>query len=404
MRVLMLATMAPYPPVFGGASRVWNILRQVARRHEVALLAMHTPDAEPLAEAVRVMREHAADVRFVARPTGLARRVASGLRSLGPGPAYTLGNFRFAAFETALRRFVADWNPDLVHAHFLHTAQYHDAFGPAARLFDCHNINTALWRRYAETRTDPLRRVFAMRQAALLARFEPAIHRAFDAVTFCSEDDRRWAVERSPDASLHVSPNGVDCAYFAPRDEPEEPHSLLFCASMATVQNVDAAVWFVGEVLPRIRTRYPDAKAWLVGREPVARVRALASDHVTVTGTVDDVRPYMARAQVHVVPIRVGGGTRLKILEAMAMKRPVVSTTVGAEGIGATDGEHLVLADDADAFAGAVGRLFDDPALRKRLASTGHAFATQRFDWDRIGVRVDEAYAAAMDRARRRAR
>jgi glycosyltransferase involved in cell wall biosynthesis len=294
---------------------------------------------------------------------------------------------------------------DLVHAHCLHVAQYYPEFGCAARYLDCQNINVFLWRRYAEAQGIHLfRRFFALHQARLLERMEPMVHRQYDLTTFCSDLERDHARKSAPEAALFTSPNGVDCDYFAPIEVPEEPYTMVYSASMDAIQNSDSAVYFVRTILPLIRRRCPQSRLYLVGRQPPPSVQALASDHVTVTGFVDDVRPYIARAAVYIVPTRIGGGTRLKILEAMSMGKAIVSTRVGAEGIDCADGSDIVLADSPEMFAEAVVRLFDSIEERRRLGEAGRRRALNQYDWAATGERIQGYYVEAVRNARARLR
>lgn len=393
MNVLMTCPNFNMPPTHGGGLRVFNLLKQVARRHTVHVLTMYRPQDEPVTATEADLRPWAASVRRVPRPVSIAFRVQNAVRSLAGGAPYTIANFRFPAFEAALRETLRDRRIDLVHAHNLHTAQYYAACGVPV-LFDCQNLNVWLWDRYADTQRNPLRRHFARRQAVLLRQFEPRVHQAVTATTMCSDGERDQARAWSPGAAIHTIPNGVDLTYFAPQPEREEkPNTLVFTASFDAPQNDDAARWLLREVFPRIIARRPDARLFLVGRNPSAALCAAAGPRVTVTGMVPDVRPYVAEASVFIAPIRIGSGTRLKILEAMAMGKSVVSTTVGAEGIDYTEGTHLAIADTPDAFAERVVQLFDRDDERRALGRAGRELVTATYDWNTIGDRLEGVYA-----------
>jgi sugar transferase (PEP-CTERM/EpsH1 system associated) len=400
VNVLMTCPNFNYPPTHGGGLRVFNLLKQVARRHTVHVLTMYRPEDECATATEADLRQWAASVRRVPRPTSLPFRLRNAARSLGNGAPYTIANFRFAAFETALRETLRDRRFDLVHAHNLHTAQYYDACGDVPVLFDCQNLNVWLWERYAETQRNPVVRRFARHQASLLRRFEPQVHQSVAATTMCSDGERDEARSWSPDASIHTVPNGVDLDYFAPQPQREVLRDMVvFTASFDAPQNSDAARWLLREVFPRILARRPDARLVLVGRNPSAELCAAAGPRVTVTGTVVDVRPFVAESSVFIAPIRIGSGTRLKILEAMAMAKPVVSTTVGAEGIAYRDGEHLVIADTPDAFAERVVALFDHPEEGRRLGAAGRALVKADYDWYAIGDQLEEVYAEVARKA-----
>ncbi len=407
MNVLMVSTVFPYPARHGGALRVWHVLREVAKRHRVVFLAMHTPQDIPAPEHIEALHEWACGVRLVERPVGLPRRAMHGLRSMAGRQPYTLANFLFPEFGAAISQMLRGNAIDLVHAHFLHTAQYYPLFEHVARYFDCHNLNDRLWSRYADAQPRFLpRRVFARRQAHLMKRLEPEVHRHYDAVSFCSEEERNAAMLRSPEACAITCPNGVDWEYFTPWQGPETPETLAFCASMDATQNIDGTCYFVQDVFPHIIRQKPNARLLLVGRAPVRRVQALASPGVIVTGTVDDVRPYVGQAQVVVAPLRIGGGTRLKILEAMAMGKAVVSTTIGAEGLDCTHGHDICLADTPGDMANAIMRLMDDAEERNRLGEAARKMVKNRYGWEKTGVCIEAGYTKAMARfdARKRAK
>jgi glycosyltransferase involved in cell wall biosynthesis len=199
-----------------------------------------------------------------------------------------------------------------------------------------------------------------------------------------SETDRQVLLAANPRLRVEVAPNGVDTHAFRPLPAPEGPPALVFVGNMSYPPCVDAMVWFCSEILPLIRAQRPGVEMWIVGINPAPEVRRLEGDGVHVTGRVPDVTPYYERSGVSVVPIRAGGGTRLKILEAMALGRPVVSTTIGAEGLDIMDGNHVLLADDPRQFAEKTLQLLSDAELYRRLAADGRALAVNRYDWDVI--------------------
>lgn len=399
MNVLMLSTVFPCPATHGGALRVWNILKQVGKRHAVTFLTMYLRREKPSPEHLEQVRPCVKEIHLVERPAGFARRITKGVWSLAGGRPYTLANFYFAAFAQRIRQLQSDRSFDLVHAHYLHTAQYYPFFDGLCSYFDCQNVNAILWRRFAEVQgRNVLSKWFALRQASLLDRMERHIHRSFDATTFCSEYERAYARTRAPEAALFTVPNGVDCNLFQPAALPEEPCSLVFTGSMNARQNIDAAVFFVRTIFPIICRERADVRLYLVGQKPGRVVRALASERVVVTGTVEDVRPYIGRATVYIVPIRIGGGTRLKILEAMAMGKAIVATSVGAEGIEYASGDNIVIADPPAAFARSVLDLVNDSPRRRQLGAAARQLVLEKYEWDAIGKKVESCYELARAR------
>jgi glycosyltransferase involved in cell wall biosynthesis len=255
-------------------------------------------------------------------------------------------------------------------------------------LLDWHNIESELMTRYAsETKSLP-KKLIAYRTATLLGKLEARLIRRCQYHTVVSEREQQKLLSQDPGAQVTVIPNGVDAKAFTPRQSVNNAENLLFVGSMDYHANIDAVTWFTKTAWPIISERRPHLHFTILGRSPDPAVRSLASDKVHVTGTVEDVRPFYANAVAVMVPLRVGGGTRLKILEAMAMGVPVISTTLGAEGILAHDGEDILFADSAEAMADALDRMLSQPLLRQRLIASARRLVSEHYDWSSIGDRL----------------
>jgi glycosyltransferase involved in cell wall biosynthesis len=249
-----------------------------------------------------------------------------------------------------------------------------------------HNVEYQIWQRLAALERRPwLRALFEIEWRKLRAR-EADTCRLAHLTIAVSDDDRRRLEQIAPGIEAVSIPTGVDTGYFTPDFSAERPAHLVFSGSMDWHPNEDAVLHFVDATLPRIRAEVPDVTFTVVGRNPTSRLREVAERAgIHVTGTVRDVRPAIAAGAVYVVPLRAGGGTRLKIFEALAMARAVVSTTVGAEGLGITPGRHFVVADDPPAFAREVVSLLRDPERRRSLGTTGRALVETCYSWPTIG-------------------
>ena len=258
---------------------------------------------------------------------------------------------------------------------------------------DWHNIESEIMWRYAETAGNPLRKLMALRTAPLIERAENRLLRICDAHTVVSDRDREKLLLRCPEADIKLVPNGVDVAYYSSVTPVENPREILFVGSMDYHANVEAVTWFVSKVWPIFKASIPDLAFRIVGRDPSAEVLALAAPDVLVTGTVDDIRPSYARAAATVVPLRVGGGTRLKILESMAAGVPVVSTRLGAEGIDVRDGSDIVLADSPAELADGLRRVVTDRVLSERVKLEGHALVVRLYDWCIAGEQLYAVHA-----------
>jgi glycosyltransferase involved in cell wall biosynthesis len=260
-----------------------------------------------------------------------------------------------------------------------------------------HNVEAMIWQRHYEVQVNAVKRVYLREQWRKMQTFERDACRRFDAVVAVSPEDRAVMQRDYGIENVYDIPTGVDIEFFRPSGAAvAEDHSLVFTGSMDWLPNEDAIRYFTERIMPLVKQALPGAKLTVVGRNPSPGLIALSKSDtsIVVTGRVDDVRPYMERAAAYVVPLRIGGGTRLKIFEAMAMGKPVISTSIGAEGLPVRDGVELLLADTAEAFAGSVVAVLSDRALATRLGEQAAAEVRRRFGW----ARVAEAFAAICER------
>ena len=271
--------------------------------------------------------------------------------------------------------------------HLIAYARRIRELAPRTRLIlDWHNIESEILARYAENDRNPLRSWYAKRTSVLSRDVETQLLRLCDAHTVCSEREREMLLARVPEARIEVVGNGVDCDFFAQAPAGSSARQdVLFMGRMDYHANIDAALYFVREVWPLVRQRRPELRLTIVGAQPSKAILALREQGITVTGTVDDVRPYYRSALVSVVPLRVGGGTRLKVLEAMAAGTPVISTTLGAEGLTTTHGKDILLADTPRAMADAIVSLRAESPLWHQLAANGRSLVREKYDWAVVG-------------------
>jgi len=405
MHILLLSPYPPYPPRSGGALRIYHLLRGLAARHEVTLLTF-APDAAAVA-ALAPLRAICGVISVPGPPRrSLLRRGVTTLTAATPDMG--LRN-QAPAYAEALSRLLAARRYDVVQAESIEMAGYlmqARGLGPLLAL-DEFNAEYVLQRRAALA---DLRQGLALRPGALvasvyslvqwrkLARYERGALRAFDRLLVVSEQDRATLARLDPRHAhrLRVVPNGVDTAHLrrGPVVGDLGPATLTFVGTLDYRPNLDALRWFVRDVLPRIRAQRPDARLLVVGRAAGRAAQALADgEAIELVGEVADVRPYIDGAAVFVLPMRIGGGSRLKLLEALAMEAPVVSTSLGVEGIAGLRHEtHLLIADRAETFAAAVLRLIADPDLGARLGAAGRAHVAAHYDWKAIVPRLEAAY------------
>jgi sugar transferase (PEP-CTERM/EpsH1 system associated) len=395
VRILWLKSDLLLPLDKGGKLRTWHLLRQLAQRHDITYVAFASPN-EPRAN-IEGMREVARDVHVIPRTetrkgsVGFYARAA--LRIADPLP-YAVGTYRSRAYRQCVQTLLRDGAFDLVVSDFILPAVNLPARLPCPSVVFTHNVESEIWRRHAETASGVTRPLYRAQYRRML-RFERRALDRFEGVLAVSATDRDTLSRIYSDAihgPVHIVQTGVDTEFFEPSSPPEGSRALVFTGSMDWLPNEDAMLYFCREVLPRIRAAEPQVSISIVGRAPTPAVARLAQEQgVSVTGRVDDVRPYIARSAVYVVPLRIGGGTRLKIFEAMAMGKAVVSTTIGAEGLPVQDGEHLLLADDSDSFASAVVRLLRDDARRRSLEGAARKLVVEHYDWAAVAGDLDRA-------------
>jgi polysaccharide biosynthesis protein PslH len=400
MRILWLKTELLHPVDKGGRIRTHAMLRELKRRHHVTYLTLD--DGGAAADAVARADEycHALErIPFRAAPKFSAGFYADLLRNLASPLPWFVARYRSAAMRRAIAEQVRTGGYDAVVCDFLVPAVNLPRRLPCATVLFQHNVEAAIWKRHAEVERNPLKRAYLRLQWRRAVRYEGAACRRFDHVVAVSPDDREAMRRDYGVQAVTDVPTGVDTDFFRPSGTvAADPHALVFTGSMDWMPNVDAIRHFAQSILPRIRAAVPDVTLTVVGRDPHPDVRALAEadPSITVTGRVDDVRPYMERAALYVVPLRVGGGTRLKIPEAMGMEMPIVSTTVGAEGLPLRDGEHVVLADDPERFADAVVALLRDPPRARRMGAAAAALVREHFGWAAATAPFDDALHAAV--------
>ncbi len=386
MRILWVNVSGLWPPNAGGRLRSFHILGELSRRHQVTVVTTRGVGDDPDALAAALSRcEQVMSVPHAAPKPGEARFVAALLRSwLSVRPVH-FWRWRVPALRRKVEAMLASGGVDLCVADFLNATPNIPTAGPTPIVFFAHNVEHVIWKRMG--RVDP--RLWWRTALALewrkMRRWEAHACAQASLTLAVSPRDRDMLAALAPGARVFAIPTGVDPAHFAPNGVVESPAHLVFTGSMDWYPNEDAILYFLDEILPAIRREIPAVSFTVAGRNPTPRLRsAAAASGVRVTGTVDDIRPHIAEAAVYVVPLRIGGGTRLKLFEALAMGKAVVSTKIGAEGLPLTAGRHFVAADDPAAFASATVSLLRDPGRRKALGDAGRRLVTERYSWSQV--------------------
>lgn len=419
-RILHLLPYLPSPIHFGGALRIHHILRHFVDHHEVRVVAFG--DLGDREAFLRDFPELEGRCDILTRPAWRRRTRISQLHSLMLRHSnwYT-GTFT-PQMQEVLERVQEAERFDIVQFEFPMLGQY--AFDrQAIRVMDAHNVEYDAMRRMSTVPGDPVRRWFYRTESRKIRHEELEIASRQDALFVTSRRDARLFAKDLPDLPTVVIPNGVDSSFYpfrpglrradagkagqAPNSSnpsppaaasrpfgiPEvRPHRMVFTGMMGYVPNYDGMLHFLEQSMPIIRARFPDAEVHVVGKNPPRALRERSGGGVTVTGFVEDVRPYVYASGVYIVPLRMGGGTRLKVLEALSAGIPVVTTPIGCEGIDVEDGVHVLIREDPEAFAGAVIDLMTDPDLGRRLIENGRRLIEEVYDWRHIGARMDAAF------------
>ena len=395
MRILFLSPRQSLPARSGAKLREYHFLRSLGLEAEVSYLYFVDPGSAVLTTGdLPCCRE----VIGVAKPDAYGPgKTIRGLLGRWPLPIlnYTSREMRAAVADAMSRR-----DFDIIHLESIHMIRY--AVEAVARkkslkaIYNWHNIESEVMRRYSETSPSAARRWYAGVTATKMEKLEVDILRSSCGHIVCSERERNQLLRWAPDARIAVVGNGVETLYFADAGgDAVGSRQIVFVGAMDYPPNKEAAIWFANQVWPHVRKRLAGAELTIVGASPGPAVLALGDlPGVKVTGMVPDVRPYYRGALAAVAPLLTGGGTRLKILEAMAAGVPVVSTPLGAEGLGVTDGENLLLVkpDDTEGWADRIAGLAESPARREELTAAGLRLVHGRYDWDILGETLRETY------------
>lgn len=400
LRLLWVKAGRLLPVDTGGKLRSYHLARALAARHELTMLTYYDGRRDAAYERdIESAFPGAVTIRYGLPFTSPLVTALRYVMTLGSPAPFAVTKFTTRSVQERIAAWARDGRFDAMICDFL-SASRNFAHPPAMPtvLFQ-HNVESSLWERQARHAPNALLRAAYALEAAKMKRYERGAVETFRHTVAVSEHDRSRLMGMGNAGRIHVVPTGVDVVHFreAAATQPAAPE-VLFLGSMDWEPNVDGVEWMCREIWPRIRAAVPNATFRIVGRSPNGSVTKLASDSVTVTGTVPSVEPWLAQAMAFVVPLRIGGGTRLKIFEAMSAGRAIVSTTIGAEGLPVEHEKNILLADDPASFADAVVRILQDVELRRRLASAALALASEH-DWSTVALVLERAILEACDDA-----
>lgn len=394
LKIVWIKSGPLHPLDTGGKIRTYNTLRELKKRHEVHYLALCAKGEEPPRAFCSEFSHTQEWVPWRETPKRFPCLHLDLLRNMvGSRLPYVIDKYRSGKMRNAILSASRPGRYDLMVCDFITPAVNVPNKKHMPMILFQHNVESMVWKRMADN-CSGLKRLYFQSQWRRLRSFEIRECKAADGVVAVSDDDAAvFKDEFGLPNVLGSVPTGVDTEFFCPMPAVRIPASLVFLGSMDWMPNIDSVKWFAEVVLPRIKQDFPNVTLTIVGRKPVPAVQALAERDaaIRVTGTVDDVRPYLRQAEIMIVPLRAGGGTRIKIFEAMATGIPVVSTRIGAEGLPVTHEQDILLADSPDEMVAAVSRLFRSFELRGQIGDAGMALVRERFGWA-ASVDVFERY------------
>jgi polysaccharide biosynthesis protein PslH len=384
MRILWVKAGKLLPLDSGGKLRSYNILRHLAHAQDVHLLSYYGGERDINYEAQIVRQLPGSEAIYTGAPEGGAQELFGYLRHLPDPVPFAVSKFTDPRVSRAILKACAEYRIDVAVSDFLSASRNFPSSLAVPTVLFQHNVETVLWNRLAERTMNPARKIGYTLEARKMARYERRALAWFHHVIAVSRDDRAQMLAMYPNCQISVVPTGVDTAQYHPAPPASsDPPLVVFIGSMDWEPNIDAVEFFCWEIWPEVIKAIPRARFQIVGRNPHPRVQQLANSSVEVTGTVSSISDHLRYATVVAIPIRIGGGTRLKIFEAMAMGKAVISTSIGAEGLDVKDGRDLAIADAPQAFAATLTRLLQDAGARRKYERAAAELAA-RYDWSEI--------------------
>jgi glycosyltransferase involved in cell wall biosynthesis len=404
LNVLFVSQMPASPPRIGAQARTHGLMTELAQRHDLTAV-MLVDEEHDIEECRSAMQPHCRNVVLVRNPhgrDGKPKRLLQ-LRSLFSPLSFERLRTTANVVGQALDDVLGSTRFDVVNLEFTFLGHYNLRKAPAGEklpvlVVDSHNIDYDLARQYAQRGDSILRRLYSEVNWRKLRNEELGTYRDADGVYLCSTADEQRLLEEVPEARTTVIPNAADVEFYRPRADDPKPdgRTIVFFGLLSYAPNVDGVIYFVNEIWPRVAASHPDARCKIIGGSPPPALLALAGPRIEFTGFVPDLRPHLAEAAVVVVPLRLGGGTRLKIVEAMAMGKAIVSTTLGAEGIEATPDRDIMIADDPASFASRIRSLLDDTGRAAELGHAARRLAEGKYAWSSAARALEGFYRSRL--------
>lgn len=392
MKIIFILSQLPYPPDTGAKIRSFNLIKSLSDKHDIALITFGDSIAEEI-------RKYCKNVYLISKMQSYVYIQA--LANIFSRYPYSVNKYYSRNMLARIKELLDNEKFNLIHCDSVQVSKNVLKLTSVPKVLTEHNIESQILYRAALAERNILKKLYLYYQYLKLRRYEISACKQFDRVVTVSEEDKRFLVRFIDEDKISVVPNGVDTEYFkltTPNSLLPTEQSIVFTGSMDWLPNIDAVKYFCKDILPLIWEKKNNLKFYIVGRNAPKDIIALGKNdnRIIVTGSVEDVRPYMEKASVFVVPLRIGGGTRLKILEAMAMEKAVISTSIGCEGLEVIDEKDIIIADGPDKFADKVLMLLDNKEMREEMGKHGRQLVEEKYGWSIISNALDEAWAKAV--------
>ena len=389
MKILFITSQFPFPPDSGWNIRVFNFIRFLSAKHKITLLSFYTEKDDP--SKFSELSGYCSEIFTIRRSSSYnPLDLAKGLLTSIP---FSIWNYKSRKMEKKAKEIISSRKYDVIQVEDIHMSQYLPWDCSGLKILDMHNVESEYLERFSEIEKDVFKKYYASLTAGKLKKYEISNSKKFDLCLTVSEKDLKTFQLFAQPRSLEVIPNGVDLNYFSTKEVKTDPLTLLFLGKLDYRPNIDAMFYFMEKIWPLIIKRIPDAKFLVVGKDMPENLKSsLKSKNVILKGYVEDIREVLSSCSVMVVPLRYGGGTRIKILEAFAMGKPVVSTTLGCEGIEVHSGEEILIADTPESFADSVLEVLTSSDVSKKLGSIGRKLVQEKYDWEKITQKLEGIY------------
>jgi glycosyltransferase involved in cell wall biosynthesis len=402
MQVAIIDEELPYPLNSGKRIRTFQLVSRLAQRHRITYICHQNADQQEAVEAEVALLRLGINTVVVGRPvppkSGPAFHARLAANLFSPLP-YSVASHRSYSLSRAIRQVAAREEIDLWQAEWTPYAESLNVLGDVPKLIMAHNVESQIWRRYYESEANPLKRWYIGHQWRKFDKFERRVFQQVDRIIAVSPEDAALIRDHFGAPHVDVVENGVDTTYFRPDGSDRDPGQILFLGSLDWRPNLDAVDQLLSTVFPAVRAQEPSARLCLVGRKPpdALRRRIEAIPGAELHANVPDVRPFLVRSAVMVVPLRIGGGSRLKILEAFAAGLPVISTRVGAEGLQVRDVAHLTVVEHVEQLSAEIVATLRDPAPGLARADLGRRLVEEEYDWPALADRLESVWARTLD-------